>query len=37
LGKHLFMFNVCFDMMGVSAVVGAAYGLVKLVERRKRT
>jgi hypothetical protein len=37
LGKHLFMFNVCFDMMGVSAVVGAAYGLVNLVERRKRT
>jgi hypothetical protein len=37
LGKHLFMFNVCFDMMGVSAVVGAAYGLVKLVEWRKRT
>jgi hypothetical protein len=37
LGKHLFMFNVCFDMMGVSAVVGAAYGLARLVERRKQT
>jgi hypothetical protein len=31
LGKHLFMFNVCFDMMGVSLITGAAYGLTKLV------
>ncbi|MCD9026230.1 hypothetical protein [Cohnella silvisoli] len=37
LGKHLFMFNVCFDMMGVSAVMAAAFGLAKLAERRKRT
>jgi hypothetical protein len=34
LGKHLFMFNVCFDMMGVSVVMGAAYGLAKVVESR---
>lgn len=36
LGKHLFMFNVCFDMMIVSALTGAVYGLVRLVERRKQ-
>lgn len=35
IGKHLFMFNVCFDMMGVSMVTGAAYGIAKLVNRSK--
>ncbi|BBI30623.1 glycan biosynthesis hexose transferase WsfD [Cohnella abietis] len=35
LGKHLFMFNVCFDMMGVSIVMGAVYGLLKLIERKR--
>jgi hypothetical protein len=34
MGKHLFMFNVCFDMMVVSIVTGIAYGLAKLVTRR---
>jgi hypothetical protein len=34
LGKHLFMFNVCFDMMGISAVIGIAYVVIKLAERR---
>lgn len=34
MGKHLFMFNVCFDMMVVSAITGAAYGILKLVARR---
>jgi hypothetical protein len=33
LGKHLFMFNVCFDMMGISIVTGAFYGLAKLLGR----
>ncbi|MFC5470381.1 ArnT family glycosyltransferase [Cohnella suwonensis] len=33
LGKHMFMFNVCFDMMVVSMVTAAAYGLARLVER----
>nr|WP_239618959.1 hypothetical protein [Cohnella mopanensis] len=37
LGKHLFMFNVCFDMMVISVITGAVYGLVRLVERRNRT
>lgn len=36
LGKHLFMFNVCFDMMGISAITGAVFGLLRLVERRYR-
>jgi hypothetical protein len=36
LGKHLFMFNVCFDMMVISIFTGAIYGLVKLVERKCR-
>ncbi|QMV42204.1 glycan biosynthesis hexose transferase WsfD [Cohnella cholangitidis] len=36
LGKHLFMFNVCFDMMVISVLVGAVYGLIRLVERRNR-
>ncbi|MFD0674872.1 hypothetical protein [Cohnella sp. GCM10027633] len=31
MGKHLFMFNVCFDLMVVSVVTGAAYGMAKLV------
>jgi len=34
LGKHLFMFNVCFDMMVISAIVGAFYGAIKLAQRR---
>jgi hypothetical protein len=34
MGKHLFMFNVCFDMMVISIVTGMAYGLAKLVTRR---
>jgi hypothetical protein len=34
LGKHLFMFNVCFDMMIISVGMGVVYGLVKLFERR---
>lgn len=33
MGKHLFMFNVCFDMMVVSAITGAAYGISKFVAR----
>jgi len=36
LGKHLFMFNVCFDMMVVSAVTGIVFGLITLVTRRSR-
>ncbi|MFD2332414.1 hypothetical protein ACFSR7_24415 [Cohnella sp. GCM10020058] len=28
LGKHLFMFNVCFDIMAASAIAGAVYGLL---------
>ncbi|MDI4649443.1 hypothetical protein [Cohnella hashimotonis] len=28
LGKHLFMFNVCFDIMAASALVGGVYGLL---------
>jgi hypothetical protein len=35
LGKHLFMFNVCFDMMVISVIVGAVYGLTRLVEAEK--
>jgi len=36
LGKHLFMFNVCFDMMVVSVIAGAFYGAIKLAERQAR-
>lgn len=36
LGKHLFMFNVCFDMMVISVVAGMSYGLVKLASLAKR-
>lgn len=28
LGKHLFMFNVCFDIMAASALAAAVYGLL---------
>jgi len=35
-GKHLFMFNVCFDLMTVSAVVGGLYGVIWLSERKAR-
>jgi len=35
LGKHLFMFNVCFDMMVISVVTGVAYGLVRIAARRR--
>lgn len=31
MGKHLFLFNVCFDMMAVTAVVWAAYRVRKLL------
>ncbi|MFC4600496.1 hypothetical protein [Cohnella hongkongensis] len=37
LGKHLFMFNVCFDMMVVSVIAGAFYGAMKLAERQVRS
>ncbi|XID91752.1 hypothetical protein ACF3MZ_25160 [Paenibacillaceae bacterium WGS1546] len=33
LGKHLFMFNVCFDMMVISVFAGTVYGVVRLGER----
>lgn len=36
MGKHLFMFNVCFDLMVVSVVTGIAYVIAKLVESRSR-
>ncbi|WP_052476333.1 glycan biosynthesis hexose transferase WsfD [Cohnella kolymensis] len=36
LGKHLFMFNVCFDMMVISVVAGMSYGLAKLASLAKR-
>lgn len=35
LGKHLFMFNVCFDMMVVSVLIGACYGITKWIAARK--
>ncbi len=35
LGKHLFMFNVCFDMMLVSAAAALAYGIARMVARKK--
>jgi len=35
LAKHLFMFNVCFDMMVVSAFVGVCYGFFRWMEFRK--
>jgi hypothetical protein len=34
LGKHLFMFNVSFDMIVISVATGVVYGLVKLAQRR---
>ncbi|CAM3957601.1 hypothetical protein COLU111180_16590 [Cohnella lubricantis] len=34
LGKHLFMFNVCFDMMVVSVLVGACYGIMRMLTIR---
>jgi hypothetical protein len=36
LGKHLFMFNVCFDMMVISALTGIVYGGIRLAERVAR-
>jgi len=36
LGKHLFMFNVCFDMMVLSVIMGAICGVITLAERRGR-
>lgn len=36
MGKHLFMFNVCFDMMVISIVVSIAYGITKFVFREGR-
>jgi hypothetical protein len=35
LGKHLFMFSVCFDMMVVSAVVGVVYGVARFATRSR--
>lgn len=37
LGKHLFMFNVCFDMMVVSAIMALLYGLLRTIVRRRLT
>ncbi|WP_256762241.1 hypothetical protein [Cohnella sp. WQ 127256] len=37
LGKHLFMFNVCFDMIGISVFMSLVYGLIWLVEQRARS
>lgn len=34
LGKHLFMFNVCFDMMVVSVLIGACYGITRMLSIR---
>ncbi|WEK54256.1 MAG: hypothetical protein P0Y55_17175 [Candidatus Cohnella colombiensis] len=34
LAKHLFMFNVCFDMMLVSVVMGIAYAIGKRIISR---
>jgi hypothetical protein len=31
IGKHLFLFNVCFDMMAVTAVAWAAYRIRRLI------
>lgn len=33
LGKHLFMFNVCFDMMIISVFAGTVYAVIRLGER----
>ncbi|WP_276357700.1 hypothetical protein [Cohnella caldifontis] len=33
LGKHLFMFSACFDMMGVSAAIALVYGGFALASR----
>jgi hypothetical protein len=35
LGKHLFMFNVCFDMMMVSAAAGLVYGILYMAARKR--
>jgi hypothetical protein len=35
LGKHLFMFNVCFDMMVVSAAAGIVYGFLRMFARSR--
>jgi len=35
LGKHLFMFGACFDMMVVSAVSALLYGIVRMMARGK--
>ncbi|MBB6674883.1 hypothetical protein H7C19_29815 [Cohnella nanjingensis] len=37
IGKHLFMFNVCFDMMVVSALTGVVYGAAHGVASRWTT
>ncbi|WP_027086740.1 DUF3488 domain-containing protein [Cohnella panacarvi] len=36
MGKHLFMFNVCFDMMVVSIVVSMTYFVTKFMFREGR-
>jgi hypothetical protein len=35
LGKHLFMFNVCFDMMMVSAATALVYGAIRMLSKGK--
>jgi len=35
LAKHLFMFNVCFDLMAISVIVSAVYGAFRLAERHR--
>jgi len=35
LGKHLFMFSACFDMMVVSAITALLYGLVHIMARKR--
>lgn len=35
LGKHLFMFSVCFDMMVVSAAAALLYGVVRVIARSR--
>lgn len=37
LGKHLFLFNVCFDMMAVAMIVYAVFKLERLMNRRRKT
>jgi hypothetical protein len=36
LGKHLFMFNVCFDMMVLSAAAAFVYGIVRIAAAARR-